>query len=95
MAPFRVCEIFGNIFKRPFKLVLETSLPRICSQFFPSLHSLGCFIMEEEISLLRMMIANNPPILLGSQSSQGSLPMSATLLGPPTLPVQPSQPEHT
>ena len=51
--------------------------------------------MEEEISLLRMMIANNPPILLGSQSSQGSLPMSATLLGPPTLPVQPSQPEHT
>jgi hypothetical protein len=51
--------------------------------------------MEEENSLLRMMIANNHPILLGSQSSQGSLPLSATLLGPPLLYVQPSQSERT
>ena len=66
MTPFRVCEIFGNIFKRPFQLVLETSLPHICSQSFPSLHSLVCFIMKDKNSLLRMMIANNPSILLGS-----------------------------
>ena len=92
---FRVYEIFGNIFKRPFKLVVETSLPHICSQSFHFLHSLGCFIMEEENNLLKMMIANNPPILLGSQSSQDSLPMSATLYGPPPQPVQPSQPERT
>jgi len=51
--------------------------------------------MEEENSLLRMMIANNPPILLGSQSSQGSLPLSATLSGPPPLHVQLSQSERT
>ena len=51
--------------------------------------------MEEENSILSMMIANNPPILLGSQSSQGILHSSATLSGPPPLPVQPSQPECT
>ena len=95
MAPFRICEIFGNIFKRPFKLVLETSHPHICSQSFFSLHSLLCFIVEEENSLLRMMIANNPLILLGSHSSKGSLPLSATLSGPPPLLVQPSQSERT
>ena len=42
-----------------------------------------------------MMIATNPFILLGSQSSQGSLPLSATLFGPFPLPVQPSQLERT
>ena len=51
--------------------------------------------MEEKKSLLRMMIATNPFILLGSQSSQGSLPLSATLFGPIPLPVQPSQLERT
>ena len=50
--------------------------------------------MEEENSLLRMMIANNPPILLSSQSLQGNLILSATLSGPPPLHVQPSQPER-
>ena len=51
--------------------------------------------MEEDNSLLRMMIANNPPILFGSQSSQGSLPLSATLSGPPPPHVRPSQLERT
>ena len=41
------------------------------------------------------MIINNSPILFGSQSSQGSLPLSATISRPPPLHVQPSQPECT
>ena len=41
------------------------------------------------------MISNNPPIFLGSQSSQCSLFLSTTLSGLPPLPIQPSQPERT
>ena len=51
--------------------------------------------MEEDNILLRMMIAKNPPLLFGSQSSQCTLPLSATLSGPPSPHVQLSQHECT